>query len=508
MSTHGGCGTGEWSGPVPGDPDNNVVLTASPAFGGIELSWTYPTTYPHAVSHILVYRATTNVLAVAPQITVATGDRYYDKTDFPSTYYYWIKIVSVNGTVGDVIGPASAIARPLITDVATALTGEIESGYLGSVLSGQISSIGTLSTALSTETTARVADSAAINTFLTSVQSATTTLNTFVQSESTTRITADAALVTSIDAVGVSANLNTAAIATELNVRATEDAVLAASITTVNTTLGANIATVQTSLTANIATTGALGALYSTTVTANGLVGGFGIYNTGASVEAGFDVSKFWVGTTAANKRKPFIIVGTETFIDQAVINELTFTKLKNTSGSLIVANEKVQAAYLKVETASIDDAAITTAKIQDANITAAKIGTAAVTTAKIGNLAVDTLQIANNAVTVPSVYYGQSFSHNFGGHPAILLITIQLDHGTTKDPWGTATLNVAGTALYTQEFRVTIAGGDIYQIMTFPMVHHLVSGHQTVTVNYTHTTVQNTPTFSNWKTVILTVKK
>jgi len=507
MSSHGSCGTGEWSGPVPGDPDNNVILTASPAFGGIEVSWTYPTTYPHAVSHILLYRATTNVLAVAPQIAVVGGNRYYDKTDFPSTYYYWIYIISVNGTVGAAIGPASAIARPLLTDVTTALTGEIESGFLGSVLSGQVSSIATLSTALSTETTARTADSAAINTFLTSVQSATNTLNTFVQTQDTARITADAALVTSIDLVGVSANLNTAAIATELNVRATADTVIAASVVTAQATLNSSIATVQTSLTANITTTGAIGALYSTTVTANGLVGGFGIYNTGASVEAGFDVSKFWIGTTAANKRKPFIVVGSETFIDQAVINELTFTKLKNTSGSLIVANEKVQAAYLKVETASIDDLAVTIAKIDDLAVTSAKIGALAVTAGKIGSLAVDTLQIANNAVTVPTVYLGNSFSHNFGGHPAILISTMQFTG--SPDPDANVMLNIDGTTVVTQRFRAVTSGGDTLMSLAFPFMHYLPSpGSSAITISYTSTAIQNTHTMSDWKTLILTVKK
>ena len=31
----GVCGTGEWAGPKPGDPDNNITLSANGAVGGV-----------------------------------------------------------------------------------------------------------------------------------------------------------------------------------------------------------------------------------------------------------------------------------------------------------------------------------------------------------------------------------------------------------------------------------------------------------------------------------------
>jgi hypothetical protein len=97
-----------------------------------------------------------------------------------------------------------------------------------------------------------------------------------------------------------------------------------------------------------------IGALYTVkvnTVTSDGvaLVGGFGIYNDGSTVQAGFDVDEFWVGNTQANKRKPFIISGGVTYIDEAAIEKLTFSKLRDTSGSFIVENGKVKADYLNV---------------------------------------------------------------------------------------------------------------------------------------------------------------
>ena len=57
-------------------------------------------------------------------------------------------------------------------------------------------------------------------------------------------------------------------------------------------------------------------------------------------------------------------------------------------------------ATLATVDTAQIDDDAITTAKILDANVTTAKILDANVTTAKIANDAITSAKIANNNVT------------------------------------------------------------------------------------------------------------
>ena len=121
---------------------------------------------------------------------------------------------------------------------------------------------------------------------------------------------------------------------------------------TLQSSLGSDIAAVQVNLQADIdlvdGKTTAIGALYTAKVNVNGLVGGFGIYNNGAEVEAGFDCDRFWVGRTGANKRKPFIIENDETFIDQAVINKLTFSKLRSDDGSVIVENGKLKADYVQ----------------------------------------------------------------------------------------------------------------------------------------------------------------
>jgi hypothetical protein len=79
------------------------------------------------------------------------------------------------------------------------------------------------------------------------------------------------------------------------------------------------------------------------------LIGGFGVYNDGSTIQAGFDVDEFWVGKTQANKCYPFIISGGVTYIKEAAIEKLTFNKLRDESGSFIVENGKVKANYLSV---------------------------------------------------------------------------------------------------------------------------------------------------------------
>ena len=75
-----------------------------------------------------------------------------------------------------------------------------------------------------------------------------------------------------------------------------------------------------------------------TSVTApNGqqLVGGFGVVNDGITIDAGFDVDRFWVGRSDANGVKPFYVSGSDVLINSAYIGELTADKI--TSGTISV---------------------------------------------------------------------------------------------------------------------------------------------------------------------------
>ena len=444
------CGTGGWVGPLPGDPDNNVTLTATPAFGGIDVAWTYPLTNPEAVAHTILWRSVNSNFVGAIKRAVVNGNTFYDKVPAHIPYYYWINIVSVHGTVGAVVGPAISEGRPLIADLITELSGQIDSGMLATTLRTAIQQIPLLDGKINKEVSDRQLEATATAVFLAQVQASSDQVATFLQTEITRSVSADAALVTAIDAVGVQFQSNSAAIVTERNLRAAADvaeaalrttleaqvnnvttglpatraslindyytkvgtdaviatsatqlrayqdgatAAMGAKVDTLETTKigycsiagvasdhtnktlcvaaggvwsvglplatavkqvsvsGANggVASLESSMTAQQTLNTSFKAQYTMKLTVNGLIGGFGLYNSGINVLAGFDVDTFYVGRTNANMRKPFIISNNETIIDEAVIKSLTFSKLRDEAGTFIVENGKVKATYLTV---------------------------------------------------------------------------------------------------------------------------------------------------------------
>lgn len=301
------CGTGGWGGPKPGDPDNYVTISATPAFGGIDVSWTMPALNPYAVAHVLLYRGTSPSFSTAIEIAAVGGNTYRDMRNTGITYFYWLKIVSVNGTVNDPVGPASATARPLIDDFIVELTGKIDSGLLANSLKGQLDQISILNGNLLNEITDRETGETTLQQALTNVAEGVANANTFILNEIETRTTQNAALVETIN--GVVATSGSGVAATVLTLRADVDAL-----------------------------TGEVNAIYTAKVTANGLVGGFGLSNNGAVVEAGFDVDRFWVGRTNVDRKKPFIIENGEVIIDKAVIGTLTADQIDATG--MVIRNK------------------------------------------------------------------------------------------------------------------------------------------------------------------------
>lgn len=378
------CGTGGWSGPLPGDPDNTSVLTATPAFGGIDVSWTPAVINPHAVAHTILYRATNPTFNTAVRIATVGGTHFYDKLDNPIRYYYWIQIVSINGTYNDVIGPASAIPRLSIDATIEQLTGRIDNGVLAQSLKTEIDNITVIGADLLQEIRDRIAANELLGAALQTVQTGldTTfsylnteitqrteaynvllqTINTMagqvlnneaaIQRETQLRIDADSALAAETALLYAKKDEMASAILVESEARVAGDDALASQITTAQSTLGDNIASVQTSLQTNINTVAGevanIGALYTAKVGVNGLIGGFGVYNDGTEVQAGFDVDTFWVGRTGPDKKKPFIIDSTtgEVFINRAVIQTLTADMIdtrgltiKDASGNIILGS-------------------------------------------------------------------------------------------------------------------------------------------------------------------------
>lgn len=141
-----GCGTGTWTGPLPGDPDNSSVLSATSEFGGIQLSWTLPNLNGFAVSYTKVFRSLGNQFATAIPYTYVSGGGYFD-TDAAKLirpYYYWIRHVSINGTELDPIGPVMAVAKPLLDQVIEGLAQRVESSHLAESLRLRVEKIADL----------------------------------------------------------------------------------------------------------------------------------------------------------------------------------------------------------------------------------------------------------------------------------------------------------------------------------------------------------------------------
>jgi hypothetical protein len=346
------CGTGEWGGPKPGDPGNNALLSATPAFGGVDVTWTYPTINPYAVSYATLYRNTISNFESSIEIARVAGTLYYDKTTttVPVNYFYWIRITSVNGTVGELIGPATASARPTIEQTIEMLSGRINNGMLATELKTEINGIGLLGNSIATEVSDRIAANLAMGGAVSDMQGQVTGALTIINTEITERKDANNAMASAVNLVAAGLGNSIAGVAEEFSAFVSPEGAFGSYKTTTEATLNGDVATGSVGLTSTVEShagqLNTLNSAYVAKVQANGLVGGFGLVNDGASVEAGFDVDTFWVGRSNT-KIKPFIISGNEVFINQAVINQLTFSKLRADDGSVIVENGKLKATHI-----------------------------------------------------------------------------------------------------------------------------------------------------------------
>lgn len=101
----------------------------------------------------------------------------------------------------------------------------------------------------------------------------------------------------------------------------------------------------------------ALNAFYTAKVSSNGLIGGFGIYNNGLTVDAGFEVDKFWIGRTQG-KVKPFVVMNGSVYIDDAMINTVTIGKLRSATGGVILTGGKIKAEFIDADNLVVKSAA------------------------------------------------------------------------------------------------------------------------------------------------------
>ena len=302
------CGTGIGNGggatPLPSDPVGSMTLTAIAGFGGINVRWTMPGINAHALAHTLLFRGTSGNFAATAQVAVVSGNSYYDQIDEAGTYYYWIRPVSVNGTVGDLYGPASATIRTRSDDILDDLTGRISDGVLATSLRATLDNISMINARLNEEIFDRETGETSFAQALIDVSNGVAAAHSFITTAINSQVTANSAIAEQIDLVAVTLGSEVAAVVISADAWIGPHASLSGKVTDI-------------------------GALWTAKVTVNGLIGGFGIYNNGQTVEAGFDVDTFWIGRSGIDKVLPFIIDGGVVYINKARIRNADIDTLK-----------------------------------------------------------------------------------------------------------------------------------------------------------------------------------
>ena len=342
------CGTSLGEITLPNDPSNNSALSAIGMRGGIQLSWSYPTVNPQAVAFFRIYRGTSTDPYASIELATSSTSYYFDTLEEGDTtrYYYWIQVVSINGTAMEYIGPADAVALSAIASLIESLTGKIDSGVLSSALRAEIGRITSLESLLAIETENRTFRDAVVAEALTSLQDANGQAMTAIAQEVLNRTTETEALVDSVNFIAAGLDTATAAFLEEQQIRATTDSALSTQISQTEASLGNQVAAVQNVMSAEIASINGeittLGALWTAKVTVNNLIGGFGVYNNGQTVEAGFDVDTFWVGRTTTDKTKPFIISNGVVYIKQAMIANASIDTLRIAGNAVMVPSSEI----------------------------------------------------------------------------------------------------------------------------------------------------------------------
>lgn len=191
-----------------------------------------------------------------------------------------------------------------------------------------------------------------------------------IQNEATVRSTADSALAQQISTLESTASGNTAAIQQEATTRASEDGALAEQISTVQAEFEGELASVQQQTQAQYnQTTQRLEAMWTLRLDVNGKVIGMGLANDGETGTIGFRADRiYFAHPTNGTEVLPMIIDGGQVAINDALINQLLFTKLRSSDGNLVFQNGKLQAEYIDVENLTVQEAATFTGFASSSN--------------------------------------------------------------------------------------------------------------------------------------------
>ena len=212
------CGIGQK--PVnPYDPSQVTNVIAISQIGGVKIKVNTPLENSSNVAYFNLYKSKSSTFNKLNLLTTFSGFEYFDRFEDPqeSLHYYWVEMVSIQGTVFDPIGPAWGRSLSTIQDILYNLYGKIDEGFFTIPLIERIGRIDFLEEG--------------------------------IHQESEYRKTDFATLARAFNSLQASFDENQAAFFNEIIVRADADSALAQSITMLQAAVGEDLATYKQEIT-------------------------------------------------------------------------------------------------------------------------------------------------------------------------------------------------------------------------------------------------------------------
>ena len=428
----------------PGDlsiPPAPVSLTAEGVFTQIILDWNGTSASAPYGNHAYteIWRSRDNNLAGATLRATTTAFIYTDEVGYGETYYYWVRYVSTSDVKGPFNNTNGAEATTL-QDIAAVMTELSETladlpGYNLLATSTTAATIIKSSSQPSTRTNGDPLQPNDIwfDTDDGQIYTRNVANNAWVAGR-------DATLVNLFGTTSFTGSTLTSAMATaqsDIVTVTNAQSATATSVTNLTSTVNGNTSSISTLNTTTANINGDLNAMYVLQVATetNGSVSSAGMVigsnassGSGAQSYVQFRADKFaiWNGSSGT---APFIVSGGTVFIDSARIQDGAITNAK--IGNLAVEEGKI--ANLAVTNGKIGNLAVTEGKIQDLAVTNAKINNLSATKITSDQLDsarinVDTLNVKHFADvsadifnqtggTVPLAVYNSASQYN-GSYP------------------------------------------------------------------------------------------
>jgi len=446
--------------PPDKDPPGNLDippaptgLEASGAFTEILVDWNPAQYNNHAFTE--VWRSRDDEIGTAVLITTTASFIISDAVGYDQTYFYWVRFVSTdnvrgpfnqtNGTKATTVENIGAVMVQLseslsnlpgfnlMSTIATAATVIRSSGSpstradSSAIQSNDVwfdTDDGQIYTRNSGNDAWVAARDASLVTLFGSTSFTGSTLSAAMataQGDIVTVTNAQSSTASSLSSLTTTVTNNnntlTSSINSEATTRSNADTTLTNSVNSLNSTVGGHTSSISTLNTTTASHTGDLNAMFVLTVatesngskSAAGMVVGSNASNgSGAQSFVQFQADKFAIWNDTNASVAPFIVSGGSVFIDSARIQDGAITNAR-------IANATIEGAKIAdatILTAKIADAQITTAKIATANITTALIGDAQITNAKIDDLNADKIdagflsadRIDSNTITAAKI--------------------------------------------------------------------------------------------------------